>query len=107
MVDVCKTIPDYAGNGAMPLLYSIRDCIPIAFPAILVVIFFILFAGNYFIIKGKTGRAKVMIALTASSFITMILAMFLTLATLVTYKMLLMWAFISIISYILLEVSQK
>jgi len=104
----CKLIPDYPdATGILPMLYSIRDCIPMAFPTLILVIFFILFAGQYYLIKGKTGRAKVLIALNSSSFVTVVLSMFLTLSMLVTYKMLLFWVFVSMVSFIALVVSDK
>lgn len=108
MVLLCKTITDYPdATGVLPMLYSIRDCVPSAYPGLVMVLFFVLFAGNYFINKGKTGRARVMIALAASSFVTIILTMFLTLSQLVTYKILLLWTFIGIISFIGLIISDR
>lgn len=107
-IGYCKIIQDYTeATGVMPLLYSIRDCIPIAFPALLFVIFFIFFAGTYYLIKGKTGRAKVLISILASSFYVVILAMFLLLGTLISYKLLLFWTFICIISFIALILSDR
>ena len=108
MADACKLIGDYTDvSGVLPLLFAIRDCVPIAFPATLLVIFFVLFASQYYLIKTKTGRAKTLIALSSSSFVTVILAMFLTLSMLITYKILLFWAFISILSFIALVLSDK
>ena len=95
-----KTIADYNETGIMPLLYSIRDSIPIAFNAILFSVFFVLFAGNYYLIKSKTGKAKVLIALLSSSFLMVVLSMFLMLGNLVTYKTVLGYAFILIITFV-------
>ena len=104
----CKTIIDYEGsNGAMPLLYSIRDCIPFAFQSILFCIFFILFAGSYFLVKNKTGRAKVLISLLSSSFVLVVLSSLLTLAQLVTFPTVLFFAFLSIIFFIMLLLSDN
>lgn len=106
MNGLCNTILDYpAANGAMPLLYSIRDCIPYSFFALLVVSFLVLFAGNYFLVKAKTGRAKILIALLAASFMTVVLSMMLAMAQLVTFKSVLFWAFFCIIWLILFLVS--
>jgi len=102
----CKTIGDYASsNGAMPLLYSIRDCIPLAFEGLLLIIFMVLFSGQYFLIKHRTGRAKILIALLSSSFFMVISSMFLALAQLITFNTVLLYAFICIIVFILLSVS--
>ena len=108
MVDLCHTGEYYStATGIMPMLYSIRDCIPMAFTILLTSIFFVFFAGNYFFIKGKTGRAKILVAFMSSSFLTTVLAMFLTLGSLITYKGLLFWVFITILCFILLIVSDK
>ena len=106
MNGLCNTIVDYpSSNGAMPLLFSIRDCVPYAFEGLLLAIFFILFAGNYFLIKNKTGRAKILTALLSSSFMMVGLSMMLALATLVTFTTVLFWAFFCIIWLILFLVS--
>jgi hypothetical protein len=108
MVYSCNTITDYSSsNGAMPLLYSIRDCVPFAFPALLLVIFLILFAGEYYLIKNRTGRAKVLIALLSSSFVMIILSMLLALAQLVTFLSVLFYAFLCIVVFILFKVSDN
>jgi hypothetical protein len=105
---LCKTIDYYTEvDGILPFLFSIRDCIPIAYPSLLIVIFFIIFGGNYYLVKGKTGKGKVLIALSSSSFIMVILTMFLALSSLVTYTFLLFWTFVSIVSFIGLIVSDK
>lgn len=104
----CNTITDYAGqNGAMPLLYSIRDCIPLAFTGLLFGIFLILFAGQYYLIKNRTGRAKVLIALLSSSFFMVILSMMAALAQMVTYISVIFYAFICIVVFILFMVSDN
>ena len=105
----CKLIGDYSSEytGALPLLFSIRDCIPMAFPTVILVIFFILFGAQYYLLKTKTGRGKVLIAIASSSFVTMVLTMFLTLSMLVTYKFLLLWVLVSIVSFIGLVLSDK
>jgi hypothetical protein len=108
MTNVCKTITDYpTGNGAMPLLYSIRDCIPLAFDGLLLAIFLILFAGQYFLIKSRTGKAKVLIALLSSSFFMIILSMMLALSQLVSYLSVLLYAFITIVCFIVFVVSDN
>jgi hypothetical protein len=108
MSNYCKTITDYAGqNGAMPLLYSIRDCIPLAFTGLLLAIFLILFAGQYYLIKNRTGRAKILIALLSSSFMMIILSMLMALAQLVTYMSVIFYAFVCIIVFILFQLSDN
>jgi hypothetical protein len=105
---ICKTITDYpANNGAMPLLYSIRDCIPYAFTGLLLAIFLILFAAQYFLIKNKTGRAKILIALLSSSFFLVILSLMAALGQLVTFKNVLFYAFLCIVAFILLLLSDN
>lgn len=102
----CKTILNYTSNdGAMPMLYSIRDCIPLAFSSLLFAIFIILFASSYFLVKARTGKAKILIALVSSSFVSVILSLFLAMSQLVTFKTVIFYAFLCICSYILLEVS--
>jgi hypothetical protein len=106
MNGLCNTILDYpTANGVMPLMYSIRDCIPFAFFVLLVVSFLVLFAGNYFLVKSKTGRAKVLIALLSASFLTLILSVMLALAQLVTFKSVIFWAFLLIIWFVLFLIS--
>lgn len=107
VVGVCKTIADYPAQGAMPMFFSIRDCIPGAFEAVLFFIFILIFAGNYFINKKKTGRERIFVALISSSFVLIPLSMMLALATLVTYGAVVWWAFFSIISFIMFKVSDK
>jgi hypothetical protein len=103
-----NTILNYTGNnGAMPLLYSIRDGIPYAFDGLLLVIFIIIFASQYFLIKNRTGRAKVLISLLSSSFMMIILSMMLALSQLVTYKSVILYAFLTIISFILFILSDN
>jgi hypothetical protein len=97
---------DYPGSdGAMPMLYAIRDGIPFAFSGLLLIIFIVLFAGNYFLIKSRTGRAKILIALISSSFLMLILSMFLALSALVSYATVVLYAFIAIVAFILFLVS--
>jgi len=103
----CKTITDYADQGALPMFFSLRDCIPFAFESVLIVIFILFFGGNYFISKKKTGRGKVLIALMAASFIILPLSMMLALAQLVQYVTVLFWGFLSIIIFILFLLSDK
>ena len=104
----CNTIVDYQTiDGAMPLLFSIRDCVPIAFDALLIAIFFVLLAGNYYLGMGKTGRPKIIISFLASSVSTMILSLFFALAQLVEFKSVLFWAFLSIIAFALIVITNK
>lgn len=108
MVDHYRTILDYSTEtGIMPLLYSIRDGIPLAFPGTLFAIFFIIFAGSLFVGKFRTGRSKVLISCFIGSTSTLIMAMFLTLAQLTTWVTLLFWGFMTIVFYILMDVSNK
>lgn len=108
MVNLCNTILDYPNsNGAMPLLYSIRDCIPYSFNALLFIIFIILFAGQYYLIKNRTGRAKILVALLSSSFVMVVLSLFLALSQLVQYITAIFYGFICIIVFILFQVSDN
>lgn len=105
---ICKTISDYPSqNGAIPLLFSIRDCIPLAFDGLLLVIFIILFASQYFLIKNRTGRAKILIALLSSSFIMIILSILLALTQLVTFMSVILYSFICIVVFILFIISDN
>ena len=101
------TISDYASQGSMGLWFSIRDAVPFAFPGLLAVIFFVLFAGNYFVIASRTGRAKILIALLSSSVVTMVLSMMLSLAQLVTYKTTIFYGLFTIVIFILFLVSDN
>lgn len=108
ITQLCKTISDYpSANGSMAFWFSIRDCIPQAFDGLLVAIFIVLFFGNYFLIKSKTGRAKILIALLASTIVTMILSLFLAMAQLVVYLTVIFWAFLAIVSFIVFLVSDN
>ena len=91
----------------MPLLYSIRDAVPYSFSALLLVIFLVLFAGQYFLIKNRTGRAKILIALLSSSFFMIFLSMFLALASLVTFMTVLFYAFVCIVIFIMFLLSDR
>jgi len=104
----CNTITSYPGaGGSMPLWYSIRDCVPMAFEALLFGIFLIIFAGNYFLIKNRTGRAKILIALLASSFVMIPLSMLLALAQIVKFGSVLLYAFLTIVIFILFLLSDN
>lgn len=108
MTNIYHTIDNYPNaTGAMPLLYSIRDSIPYAFQGLLLVIFFVLFAGQYFLIKSRTGRAKILIAILSSSFFCLILSLMLALGQLVTFLTVLFYAFTTIVSFILLLISDE
>ena len=104
---LCSTINDYPQQGAMSLFFSVRDCVPLAFPALLLGVFILIFAGNYFINKEKTGRDRVLVAFLASSFALIPLSMMFALATLVTFTNVIIYAFLTIIAFILLYVSDK
>ena len=105
---VCKTILDYpTADGSMAFWFSIRDCVPFAFSGLLLAIFLVLFFGNYYLIKSKTGRAKILIAMLSSSIILVILSSFLALAQLVTFMIVLFWAFMAIVSYIIFAISDN
>lgn len=88
-------------TGAMPLLYSIRDAVPFAFQGLLLIIFFVLFGGQYFIIKNKTGRGKILTALLSSSIVMVILSSILALTQLITFLVVLFYAFAAIIIFAL------
>ena len=104
----CNTISDYPGaEGSMPLWYSIRDCVPMSFEVLLFGIFLILFAGQYYLIKNRTGRAKILIALLSSCFVMISLSMMLALAQIVTFSSVLLYAFLTIIVFILFVLSDK
>jgi hypothetical protein len=99
---------DYPGtSGAIPLLYSIRDCVPMAFDVLLFALFLIFFASNYFLIKNRTGRAKILIALLSSSFIMIPLSMLLALAQIVKFGSVLLYAFVAIVMFILFYISDN
>ena len=105
---ICKTIIDYpTSGGSMGFWYSIRDCIPFAFDGLLICIFMVLFFGNYYLVKGRTGRAKILIPLLASSIILVVLSSLLALAQLVTFGTVVFWAFMAIISFIIFVVSDN
>jgi len=103
-----NTILNYTqNNGAMPLLYSVRDAVPFAFDSLLFCIFLILFAGQYFLIKARTGRAKILIALLSSSFFMVVLSMFAALSSLVSYTDVIFYSFICIIVFILFSLTDS
>ena len=105
---ICKTIIDYpSANGSMAFWYSIRDCVPLAFDGLLLSIFIVLFFGNYFIIKAKTGRAKILIPLLSSSIVLVVLSVLLSLAQLVKYMTVIFWAFIAIVVFAIFLVSDN
>lgn len=106
MSDFYPTITSYPNaTGAMPLLFSIRDAVPFAFTGLLLVIFVILTASEYFIIKNKTGRGKILTSLVSSSIIMVILSLFLAMAQLVTYMDVIFYAFCSIVFFALYKLS--
>lgn len=102
------TIQNYPNStGAMPLLNSIRDGIPFAFDGLLFVIFLIVFAGQYFLIKNRTGRAKILIALLSSSMVSIVLSLLLALSQLVTFISVIFYAFLTIVVFILFLLSDN
>ena len=109
MSNYYHTITDYMNqsNGAMPLLYSIRDSIPYSFTALLLIIYVVLVAGQYFVIKNKSNRGKILTALLSSSIIMVILSMFLALAQLVTFMDVLFYAFCSVLFFALYHFSDN
>ena len=107
-IGICKTISDYPSvNGAMPLLFSVRDCVPLAFPGLLFALFIVIFGVQYFVIQAKTGRVKILIGLLSTSIFTTVLSMVMALGQLVTFWYVLFYAFVAIISFILLEISDE
>lgn len=100
------TISNYSSyNGALPLLYSIRDSIPFAFAGLLFVIFIVLVMSEYFIIKNKTGRGKILTCLLSSSIVLVVLSLLLAMASLVTYITVIFYAFISIVFFAFYKLS--
>ena len=103
-----NTILDYpSASGVMPLIYSIRDGVPLAFDALLLGIFLILFAGNYFLIKNRTGRAKILVGLMSSLFVMIPMSLMLAMGQIVTFASVLFYAFFLIIVFILFMVSDN
>ena len=108
MIPQYKTALDYpSATGLMPMLLSIRDGIPFAFEGILFAAFLVLALGNYFLVKSKTGREKVLVALLSSSIVTMVLSIFLAMGTLVSFLTVLFWAFMSIVWYSVIKISDN
>jgi len=108
MTNLYNTITDYpSADGAMALLYAIRDGVPYSFEVLLIAINIILFSASYYLVKFRTGRAKILIALLASSFFVVVLSSMLALAALITFKMVIFFAFITIIWFILLVLSDS
>lgn len=104
----CDTAEAYADvEGVFPFLYSIRDCIPLAFPSVTLVIFGLLLSGNYFITQNKTQKARILESLVASSFVTTILSIFLMLSMLVTLTTVMFWALLTITSFIILMLADN
>jgi hypothetical protein len=105
---ICKTISDYPlANGSMAFWFSIRDCVPYAFEGLLIGIFLVLFFGNYYLIKSKTGKAKILISLLSSSIVLVILSSLLALSQLIHYITVIFWAFLAIVAFILFLVSDN
>lgn len=108
MIDQCKTIADYpTASGVMPMLYSIRDCIPYAFEGMLLIIFLMVFGANYFISKARVGRPKILMGLVATSLAFTVLSLIVALMQLVTFTTVLFYAFLTIVSFILLNISDR
>lgn len=100
------TIANYtSATGAMPMLFAIRDGIPYSFDALLLTIFFVLVAGQYFIIKARTGRGKMLTSLLSASVVMTTLALLLALTTLVSYLEVVFYAFCAIIFFALYRIS--
>ena len=101
------TIPNYTSTatGAMPLLYSIRDGIPGSFDALLLIVFFVLVTSQYYIIKNKSGRGKILTALLSSSIVLSTLSLFLALSYLVSYVEPIFYAFLAILFFGMYQLS--
>lgn len=102
-----KTLDQYNESGTIGLVYSIRDAIPFAFEGVLLALFIIIFGAQYFFSKNRTGRAKILVAFVSSSFMIMILSLFLVLSNLVDFRVTIFYAFLLIISFTLLLLSDN
>jgi hypothetical protein len=108
MVNYYKTIIDYStAVGAMPLLYAIRDGIPFAYSGLLLAIFIALTAGQYYLAEARTGRAKILTALLTSSFVCLLLSLLLALAQLTTFLTVLFYAFLTIVWFVVIQISDN
>ena len=65
-----KTMTDFGGVGAMPLMESIVTAVPIFFPVTLFIIWIFGTASSYFMILKTTGKKRFWHSLTAMAFIT-------------------------------------
>jgi hypothetical protein len=100
------TISNYStSTGVMPMLYAIRDSVPFSFDALLLVIYFILIVGQYFIVKNKTGRGKILTSILTASIVMTTLSLLLSLTYLVGYLEPVFYAFCSIIFFALYQLS--
>ena len=106
MGSLYPTVDNYpSSTGAMPMLFALRDSIPYAFDGLLLIIFFVFVAAQYFIIKNRTGRGKMLTCLLSSSILMTTLSLFLALAQLVVYMEVVFYAFLSIVFFALYNLS--
>jgi hypothetical protein len=103
MYNLFENYPD--AEGVMPLLFSIRDGIPFAYESILLSIFSVLLIGNYYIIKTKTGKGKFLSSFAATSFVMVVLSLFLAMSEILEYWSVLFYTLLSIISFVLIYFS--
>ena len=64
-----KTMADFGGVGAMPLMEAIVSAVPVFFPVMLFVLWIFGTASSYFMILKTTGKKRFWHSLTAMAFI--------------------------------------
>lgn len=106
MTNLYPTISDYpSATGVMPMLFAIRDGVPFAFEGLLFAILIIFTFAQYFIQKRGNTRSKILMSLLTSEFAVIVLSVILALAQLVTFQTVLLHAFLLIVFFILVLLS--
>ena len=97
-----KLPTEFTGSGVMPLLFSIKQAVPLFFPFLSVSIMLLLTFGTYYSLRAETNKSKLLISFAAASFLTMILSIFLAMGDLLDIKLVMIYASASIISFLVL-----
>lgn len=89
-------------DGFMPLLYAIRDSVPFAYQATLLVLILIFGIGSFFATTQISTRGRIVVSLAGSTFIVAVLSVFFAMARLIDVYSMAFFIALSIMSFIVL-----
>ena len=94
---------NYSGEeGIIPLVFSIRDAVPLGFEAVLMTFLLIVSAGSYFANNSENARGRIVVSFASGSFVAVILAVFFAMMGVISASSLMFFVTLSIISFMIL-----